>query len=216
MINRPLNAFDGNSLVRLADIQTAAAQPYDTIIRKIRMVIKSETRLWRKILPECDAIPDGIKIRIKEQVAVGDALKHYWKNFGSYERWRQAKNSMFLPRVQGVFDYLAQQADNHTGLVNWIADHTACLADAFKAVASLYSAAAGRRTASIRTAISAADPDWARARSLSQAAVRAIRSTAGVSAVLVGMRRTDYVDDILAELQNPVQTADRAGSWETL
>lgn len=216
LINRPLNAFDGNSLVRLADTKAATAQPHDTIIRKIRMVIKSETRLWRKILPDCEAIPDGIKIRIKEQAAVGDALKHYWKNFGSYERWRQTKNSMFLPRVQGVFDYLAQQADAHADLADWIEAHAACLEDAFTAVASQYSAAAARRTTSIRAAISAADPDWARAHSLSQGAVRAIRSTKGVSAVLVGMRRPAYVDDILTELQQPVQTTERAGSWESL
>ena len=216
LINRPLNAFDGNSLVRLSDIKAAAEQPYDKIIRKIRMVIKSETRLWKKILPTCDAIPEGIKIRIKEQVAVGDALKHYWKNFGSYERWRQTKNSIFLPRVQGVFQYLAQQADAYEDLQDWIESHAVCLEDAFKAVASLYLAAAARRAASIQAAIFAADPDWAQAGSLSQAAVRAIRSTRGISAVLVGMRRADYVDDILAELQRPVRTADRAGSWEAL
>lgn len=82
LINRPLNAFDGNNLVRLADMKVGAAQPEDAIIRKIRTVIKSETRLWKKLLPVCDDIPDGIKLRIKEQVAVGDVLKHYWKNFG--------------------------------------------------------------------------------------------------------------------------------------
>ena len=216
LINRPLNAFDGNSLVRLADMKTATAQSDDAVIRKIRTVIKSETRLWRKILPACDDIPDGIKLRIKEQVAVGDVLKHYWKNFGSYERWRQTKNSMFVPRVQGVFQYLAQQADKHADLADWMAAHAASLEDAFQAVASLYSAAAARRTTAIKATLSAADPDWAQAPSLSQAAVRVIRSTMGVSAVLVGMRRVDYVDDVLAELRRPVQTTDRAGSWDAL
>jgi len=216
LINRPLNAFDGNSLVRLADMKAATAQPDDAIIRKIRAVIKSETRLWKKILPTCDDLPDGIKLRIKEQVAVGDVLKHYWKNFGSYERWRQTKNSMFLPRVQGVFQYLAQQAGTHADLGDWIEAHAARLEDAFKAVASLYGAAAARRTTAIKATITAADPDWARAPTLSQAAVRAIRSTSGVSTVLVGMRRSDYVDDVLAELRRPLQSTDRIESWETL
>jgi len=216
LVNRPLNAFDGNSLVRLADMKTATAQPDNAVIRKIRTVIKSETRLWRKILPACDDIPDGIKLRIKEQVAVGDVLKHYWKNFGSHERWRQTKNSMFVPRVQGVFQYLAQQADKHADLADWIEAHAASIEDAFQAVASLYGAAAVRRTSTIKATLSAADPDWAQAPSLSQAAVRVIRSTMGVSAVLVGMRRVDYVDDVLAELRRPVQTADRTGSWEAL
>ena len=110
---------------------------------------------------------------------------------------------MFLPRVQGVFQYLAQQTDTHADLANWIESHTASLEDAFRAGASLYSAAAARRTATIKATLSAADPDWSQAPSLSQAAVRAIRSTLGVSSVLVGMRR-------------PVQTMDRCGSWEAL
>jgi hypothetical protein len=47
-------------------------------------------------------------------------------------------------------------------------------------------------------------------------AVRALRSTAGISCVLVGMRRTPYVDDILAELATPVARKDRRASWRKL
>ena len=216
VINRPLNAFNGNSLVRLADIPSRSRQAYSDIIAKIRAVIKSETRLWKKILPECDFIPEGIRVRIKDQLAVGNTLKHYWKNFGSYERWRQTKNSMFLPRVNGVYEYLAQHDEQNQKLAPWIRDHTACLEAAFDAVASIYLADAARRVEALTRSVSGADPDWGGAGTLSQKAVRAIRSTAGVTAVLVGMRRAEYVADILEELGRPVQVADRQRSWESL
>ncbi len=216
VINRPLNAFNGNSLVRLADIPSRNRQTYSEIIAKIRAVIKSETRLWKKILPDCDFIPEGIRVRIKDQLAVGDTLKHYWKNFGSYERWRQTKNSLFLPRVSGVFEYLAQHDGQNEKLAPWIRSHSDCLETAFGAVASIYIGDAARRIEGLARSVSAADPEWAGQGSLSQKAIRAIRSTAGVTAVLVGMRRTEYVEDILAELERPVQVADRQQSWELL
>ena len=216
LINRPLNAFSDNHLVRLADLRLRDRQPYDEIIRKIRAVIKSETRLWRRLLPACDFIPEGIRIRVKEQVAVGNLLKHHWKNFGSYERWRQAKNSLFLPRVRGVYDYLEQHTDKNEDLAPWMDAHTVHLDDAFAAVASLYSAAEARRTADIKQAVSRADEDWDAAGSLSQKAVRAIRSTDGVSSVLVGMRRTAYVENILEELARGVAVKDRQASWAAL
>ncbi len=216
LINRPLNAFNGNRLVRLVDIPMKNRQEYSEIIRKIRAVIKSETKLWRTILPDCNFIPEGTRIRIKEQLSVGDTLKHYSKNFGSYERWRQTKNSSFLPRVNGVFNYLEQYSGQNKSLIPWIRDHTACLEDAFGAVASIYISDAARQVEPIKRAVSAADPDWAGEGFLSQKAVRAIRTTAGVTSVLVGMRRTEYVNDILEELERPVPVKERQRSWEKL
>ena len=73
-----------------------------------------------------------------------------------------------------------------------------------------------KRIETITSALAAADPDWGGNASLSQLAVRALRSTAGISCVLVGMRRTAYVDDILTELATPVARKDRRTSWRKL
>ncbi len=73
-----------------------------------------------------------------------------------------------------------------------------------------------KRIETIASALAAADPDWGGDALLSQLAVRALRSTAGISCVLVGMRRTPYVEDILAELATPVARKDRRTSWRKL
>jgi hypothetical protein len=51
---------------------------------------------------------------------------------------------------------------------------------------------------------------------LSQNAVRALVSTDGVSAVLVGMRKEAYVADVLAELHRPGDKSERTGAWNRL
>jgi len=43
-----------------------------------------------------------------------------------------------------------------------------------------------------------------------------MRSKPGVSCVLVGMRREEYVTDVLAELKHPIKQKGRLESWRKL
>ena len=106
LVNRPLNAFYNNQLIRLAEVPAFEIQPKDEVVRKIQFLSKSEKSLWMKILPTMN-VPPGLRIRIKEQMAIGDTLKHHWLNLGSYEHWRQIKTGNLQPRIQGVMDFLA-------------------------------------------------------------------------------------------------------------
>jgi aryl-alcohol dehydrogenase-like predicted oxidoreductase len=212
LINRPLNAFAAGRLLRLADLPQTEGMDTNAVIAKIRQLQKSETRLWRQILPRLD-IPGGLKARIKQQNDVGDNLKHYWKNFGSYENFRQAQKGVFWPRVQGVFDFLKTYSKEDEDLARWLADHPACLEEALEAVGSIYVEEANRVLKRIRYAVNDADSEWEQPGTLSQKAIRALRSTTGVSVVLVGMRRQLYVEDVLTELKRPVEQKDRRDSW---
>jgi hypothetical protein len=123
---------------------------------------------------------------------------------------------MFWPRVQGVFDFLAPHAKENEDLAQWLDYHPVCLKEAFEAVGSIYVEQALRVLNRIHRALNDADPDWEQQGTLSQKAIRAIRSTAGVSVVLVGMRQGAYVDDVLTELKRPIAQKDRQESWARL
>ena len=215
LINRPLNAFAAGRLLRLADLPQTERMDTNAVIAKIRGLQKSETRFWRKILPHLD-IPQGLKVRLKQQNDVGDSLKHYWKNFGSYENFRQAQRGMFWPRVQGVLDFLAPHAQGNEELAQWLTSHPVSLEEALNAVGSIYVEEAARILKRIRYAANDADPDWEKPDTLSQKAIRALRSTTGVSVVLIGMRRDSYVEDVLAELKQSLQPKERQDSWARL
>jgi aryl-alcohol dehydrogenase-like predicted oxidoreductase len=215
LVNRPLNAFYRNQLFRLAEVPDVEIQPKEEIVRKIQFLSKSEKSLWMKILPALK-VPPGLQTRIKEQMAIGDALKHHWLNFGSYEHWRQFKTGNLLPRIQGVMDFLEPYRNQNEELSKWSVSHHQRIEDAFEAVASLYAAEAALKVDRTRRAVAATDPDWASEGTLSQKALRAIRSTAAVSCVLVGMRREAYVTDVIAELQRSVKQDSRIESWQKL
>jgi hypothetical protein len=76
-------------------------------------------------------------------------------------------------------------------------------------VGSIYIEEAARVLNRIRYAVNDADPEWEQQGTLSQKAIRALRSTAGVSVVLVGMRQSTYVENVLTELKQPIEQKDR-------
>jgi aryl-alcohol dehydrogenase-like predicted oxidoreductase len=215
LINRPLNAMDKHQIMRLAEIKAEKIFSDDEIINAIGAFRKSEQRFVRRILPRLE-IPVPMMQRVADQLCVGDQLKFYWRNFGSYERWRQAKAGFFLPRVQGVLQFLTQFRDDVEGAKGWMDQHHDHLTHVLEAVESLYAGGAKRQVQAMRRSVREADRTWGEGRTLSQMAVRALRATLGVTSVLVGMRQTDYVQDVLEELRRPVQQTDRSVSWSKL
>jgi hypothetical protein len=121
-----------------------------------------------------------------------------------------------LPRIRGVLEFLETRLPGTAAVAAWKDAYLAALDAVLQAVDGFYAESAAERTKTITAALAAADPDWDGNASLSQLAVRALRSTAGISCVLAGMRRTAYVDDILAELATPVARKDRKASWQKL
>ena len=95
-----------------------------------------------------------------------------------------------------------------------MANHPNYLGEALDAVGSIYAEEAVRVLNRIRYAVNDADGEWEKTGTLSQKAIRALRSTAGVSVVLVGMRRDAYVEDVISELKRPVEQKDRKDSWK--
>jgi hypothetical protein len=212
LINRPLNAFDNRQMLRLAEIPAPPAFEDQEITAAITAFKRSENRCIRTHLQSLE-IPAPLKQRIVEQLAVADHLVHYWRNFGSYERWRQVRAGFVLPRVVGVTDYLKQHAGGQEAIAGWVGTHLTLMDSALQAIESVYAGRAIRELEVLKRRVRAADPEWARAGTLSQMAVRAVRSTRGVSSVLVGMRHPGYVADVLAELRRPVMQTERGPAW---
>jgi aryl-alcohol dehydrogenase-like predicted oxidoreductase len=212
LINRPLNAIVGNRLVRLASVQSRKAASEDEISARIGDLVRSEDSLKQRILPGLD-LTSSLQAQVIEQISIGETLMQHWRDLETYERWQELQSSYFLPRILGVIQFLSQRSDATVELCTWIESHQEKLENVFLTVASVYQEAAAEKSAQLRAVVSSVDKDWAEAATLSQMAVRALRSTAGITTVLVGMRQEAYVQDVLEELGRPVNSKDRTESW---
>ena len=80
---------------------------------------------------------------------------------------------------------------------------------------NVYKKSAAREATAFCERVRRIDPDW-QVSSLSRLALRALRSTAGISSVLVGMRRENYVAEVLSELALPCEKRTRLESWQKI
>ena len=215
LTNRPLNAIARNKLLRLAEVKATRGASEKEITDFINELIYSEEMLYQKILPQLD-LSTATQSQVMEQLATGAVLKQHWQSFGTYERWQELQEYYFSPRIKGVFDFLKQQGVLAEEISSWVNSHQEKVEELLEAVGSSYRNEAAKRCAQIKNRLSSVDTDWAQAKTLSQMAIRALRSTAGITTVLVGMRREAYVEDVLEELAQPVEKKERRDSWNEL
>ncbi len=215
LINRPLNAFAGNRLVRLAEVDENAGVSAEEVDERIQALADSEKVFISRILPEL-GVDSSLSARIQAQLLAAEALRQAWRSFSGHDHWRQVRDEYLLPRIRGVMEFLDAHAAGSRELSAWRDAYAGVLDAALKSLGGVHAQAAAQKTAGIKSALAAADPEWAGGAALSRLAIRALRSTEGVSCVLVGMRQLQYVGDVLAELKKPVVQSNRLASWQRL
>jgi len=187
----------------------------EEVAERVQALADSERAFISRILPDLGVDP-SLGARIQAQLLAADALREAWRSFSGYDHWRQVRDGYLLPRIRGVLEFLDAHAAGSRELSAWRDTYTSALDATFESLGGVHARATARKTAQIKSALAAADPDWAGDAMLSRQAVRTLRSTEGVSCVLVGMRQMQYVEDVLAELNNPVVQSNRQASWQKL
>jgi hypothetical protein len=215
LINRPLNAILKNRLVRLAEVKSRQAVSAEQISRGIEELISSEDLLTHQVLPTLNLEPSR-QAQLTELIGVGTILQNHWQRFGTYERWQELQSHYFIPRFRGAIQVLMQGEEISREISAKVESYQEKFEAVFRAITSVYQQAAAEQSAQIKAGVSSADSEWAEAETLSQMALRALRSTPGITTVLIGMRSEHYVEDVLAELGRPVERQDRTASWRKL
>lgn len=216
LINRPLNAIADNQITRLADFGPApAGVEAEDVARAIERLVGEEERFREEVLPLLE-LEEGQKNEVMEIFAAGRALQGRWQQFGTYYNWDDVQTRYLVPRIQSGVNFLSGRSGLPAPAASWLTGYVNALNEVMQAVDAVYQAGAERKSRAVREQAAAADEAWAEAERLSQMAVRALRSTAGVTTVLVGMRRREYVDDVLEELRREVQVRAREASWAAL
>ncbi len=215
LANRPLNAIHNGTLRRLADVPRPERTPGGAeVSTAVDTLVAHESRLRADILPAL-ALDERSAQQLLEQLGVGLLLHGRWPGFGTYQNWHDVMAQFILPRVRGALRFLSNAENSPQELSTWVETYQQALGDALALVDDFYRAQGAAEAQVVAATAALADPDWW-APTLSQTAVRAVRSTAGVTAVLVGMRRSAYVDDVLADLARPVAQQPRLAGWQTL
>lgn len=215
LVNRPLNAFYHDQLVRLADVLPPS---YPTTVDEVStmvdtLVIEEQTlnETWLPILQ----LDKGHMEQIRQSLALGQMMEGRWQGFGSYQNWRDLQAQFLVPRAQWAVQLLTNAPNLPVAFYEWMKRYSKLFNEALAAISAFYQGVGNEEAVRIHRSVTAVSPDW-EANTLSQTAVRALRSTQGVSCVLVGMRQPRYVQEMLEELARPVEQKPRQEAWRSL
>ena len=201
LVNRPLNAIAEDGMVRLAD---AAVPEAPELPAQLRAVAERELAFRREI---------GASLRTAEGSVPPDELFRWSDELSAIEthlrgleHWEQIEGQRILPRLVEVLQVLDRNLASGPLAEAWHTWRGEYLPELQKLLAACRRLAALRSREStdrITAAIDGRLAEERRRETLSRKAIWIAASTPGVTSVLVGMRRPEYVDDALKVLDWP-------------
>jgi hypothetical protein len=199
LINRPLNAITGNRLVRLAG---GAEGPEGATVEDRTAELKSLEEEYRTRIATPAGTPQDAVDPFFDLI---DQLAGMPEQIEDLEHWRQVEQQYVVPRINHTARAMGREipADLQGRWAQWWSRCLPSLEGLLQAIAREASKRSRSRTASITGAIDPLLPEARRGEPLSRKAIWVLDSTPGVTSVLVGMRRTEYVQDALAVLGWP-------------
>lgn len=201
LVNRPLNAMPAQrgGVVRLADVSVPAVEATFEAQRDKVAALEEEYRT--SLAPAVAHSGQGMVP--SDFFRWADELTRIRTQVQGLEHWEQIEQHMIAPHVNQVLRALAE-AFTGTVAEQWESWRDRYVPELLALLRSLQREAAERsrlRIEDLHRTLNPLLPEPRRAATLSQKALWVLRSTPGVTSVLVGMRSPTYVDDALQMLQ---------------
>ena len=200
LINRPLNAFANNTLIRLSDYPAREFPPVDEISELVHDLKLQEEEFKNGPLKDISMNPQAYDA-VKKLLSVGEWLEGKWEHLQSFEEWRDLLYTVIKPRIQYAFDLLQESMKANREVFTLLQDYAESIDVIMEHITNFYTTKAAERSLAIHQSLDGILPADDNNLSLSQKAILMLRSIPGMSSVLVGMRSDDYVDDVLYGLQ---------------
>jgi len=205
LVNRPLNAFHRGELIRLADLKLEA--PSISLEEAAGAVSNLEEEVERSL---------GAALRTVGRGAAGwfgwgEGLREAAPRIGGYEHWQAIEEQQINPRlfhsVRSVRSALEGQPAEWFD--EWLGRYLPALGDLLAVLRSRSAARNRERNDRIASVLDRDLPAALRGESLSRKALHAVASVGGVTCVLNGMRRREYVEDSMGILNwDPIPDAE--------
>jgi aryl-alcohol dehydrogenase-like predicted oxidoreductase len=209
LVNRPLNAFTANRLVRLADFPNH--HEIDTI-----ELAKRSLQAATDIESACP-VADQIEV---SRIAWAHIIKRNWARIGDLLAWRDAFRWQIKPAFEEALTQLKAHAQEEQipEFTAWLEKYEPTERLLFDAVTAMLEQEAAFRSRRILAALDETARTLKDCSSceLSRKTLRVLLGSAGVSSVLVGMRRPEYIKDVLGEPLKPLEDSESLAALERI
>lgn len=205
--SRPLDAVVNQELIRLVTYAAPHAEPdAEAIESRIHALEVTEHEILQELIVQ--ASPTERERTAMEDVwRVGGLLCTSWRSFTGKPHWNDVRTRILEPRLDVIARSVVRFEASAHRVSHYVRDMDALLRD----IDARYAWDENHSLEALRMMV-ADEFGCAADASLQHAALQAVRSTPGVTAVVVGMRRPAYVDDALAVWTTPATPVHHA-TW---
>ena len=208
LVNRPLNAFWNNRLVRLADFEEKnPIEAEDAVKEAFAEALAIETRYPGEAL-----VP-------AQKAAWAHIIRHHFESLADIMEWRPFREYQLRPSLSELHSVLSDSENATPETIAWSREHHRALEKLGDALDTWLSGQAGERSRRIARTLRKAAPalDLPEGRTgLANQALRIYLSVPGIHGILVGMRHPQYVSSVLKGLRPPIPTEQAAAAFDAL
>jgi hypothetical protein len=201
LINRPLNAFYNNKVIRLAEPLVHNAPSIEAINQELENINNLEKSITEKL--KLYGYTD-ISSSIIKNLFIFNELNHRWTESKDIFRWEAKLNKHFLPKFHYYKNYIKNNSLKNEELEMDLFSCTFKIGKLFSLISSYYNNEYLKFTDRIKKDLAVSVPELKTSKKLSHMAIHTLRSTKGVTTVLVGLDQVPYVSDAIEELKQPV------------
>jgi len=200
LITRPLNAVYEGKVIKLAEPPVFNPPGKKQVNDDIKTILELEKSAAKKLK---DCKDKDFASQIEKCLYVAEKLHAGWTEAGDIAGWDAVLKQYYLPKLRTCNNLMKKSSFKDEELEMDLYGVTYKLGRLYGSITAYYNSKHRVFVDKIRENIVKAAPELGEIDKLSKMAVRALRSTAGVSCVLVGMTQSPYVNDVLNELKEP-------------
>jgi uncharacterized protein len=198
LVNRPLNAIVDDGMQRLAEVVVPDGPALDAQARTVSdLEAAFRSEIATRLRPAEGGVPPDQLFRWGEELPA--ALQYV----RSLDHWEHIEAQRIVPRLVEVLQALDRSLGGALSdrWRSWREEYLPALQGLMAACRRLAAERSQEAARGVTAAIDPLVPEVRRGETLSRKSVWVLASTPGVTSVLVGMRRPEYVDDVLAVLE---------------
>ncbi|MFQ5708525.1 MAG: aldo/keto reductase [bacterium] len=202
LANRPLNAMANGGMIRLASFRESDEQQIRSdFSRQIQELRVLEQKFKQELIAKAPAdMPRG---NLQTVFSVAQHLAKALVDFENWEHWDHVKQNYVLPQSLAYLSYLNRQLSEDRSWQAWYDAYVHALHRFLDTVSKHYENQAQARSNAFAQKLDNLNDALRSSETLSQKALRILTSTDGIDCVLLGMRKTPYVEDALSALGEP-------------
>ena len=206
LVNRPLNAFKDNQMTRLAQYEHHPNADYPQMmslaegaLTQIETTVEQTLKSWGIF----DSVQNQVNVQFFYDVA--QQLGGFMPRVQDRNHWEQILQQHLIPQINAYLRQtgIACMNQHQTEWEGLLAQYVQALNTLFVIITEIFNRVEAEKVEPISQALNLHLSDDQGALSLSQRALNFVTSSPGVSVVLNGMKREEYVEDAMGIMETP-------------